>query len=418
MKRLRRKIGIGIALLVLANPGIGAPGSIWSGAQQHGEGWLSLDWFGWFKELDPVWIYHTEHGYLYVSGESTASLYLCDLSLENTWFWTSQGSYPYLYRLGIKQGWYWCYRGGVPGDRWFHRFQDQVDLHQTEMLPPAAPTQLSVLNVTDSTARLTWLDNSTNEEGFEVGTYTPLYPSGNLWNPWGTLPANTTAADLSGLQAGSEYIFYVKAFNKSGNASSNACQFTPLAANLEFYASMDNALVYNSLDSTVQETVFSNSDFGVGNNWSWMPFTGQDVVSYAAALWFDIQSQIQGRSIKSAILEAWVKVLPASWDTVYEAAAFAYPWYGNQITYSNMPNTYTVGVVSVSPPVTAALPVRWNITTIVRNWASGAWVNNGILLSDPNYVFPYGTFYRATIFQSLEDYTDHNQRPKLVIEFQ
>lgn len=105
---------------------------IWYRATVMENGWQVLDWFGWFTKLADPWIYHAEHAYAYISGDDTESFYLYDPAL-GCWFWTSDATYPLLYRYGDGSGWYWYYRGCVPGARWFYRFADGVDVPEGEM---------------------------------------------------------------------------------------------------------------------------------------------------------------------------------------------------------------------------------------------------------------------------------------------
>ena len=74
--------------------------------------------------------------------------------------------------------------------------------------PLIAPSDLTTEAIDFKTIRLNWVDNSSNETGFEVvrslvsdGTYTPV----------GTLPANTTTFTNTGLNSSTAYFYKVKA---------------------------------------------------------------------------------------------------------------------------------------------------------------------------------------------------------------
>lgn len=67
-------------------------------------------------------------------------------------------------------------------------------------------------------------------------------------------------------------------------------------------------------------------------------------------------------------------------------------------------------------PVYAPAWLGWNVTEIVRNWTSGAWVNNGLLFTDEDQVFPYASSLRATSFYS-SDYFAAGGLPSLVVEY-
>ncbi|MFM8286586.1 MAG: fibronectin type III domain-containing protein, partial [Planctomycetaceae bacterium] len=81
---------------------------------------------------------------------------------------------------------------------------------------PAAPGDLAVSDVTQTTANLAWSDRSQDEETFEVE-----YTANNapLWQPWRTLPANTTRLPVSGLQPGTRHAFRVLARNTWGRSA-------------------------------------------------------------------------------------------------------------------------------------------------------------------------------------------------------
>jgi formylglycine-generating enzyme required for sulfatase activity len=98
-----------------------------STAEAQPEGWFHHDWFGWFKDQGNGWIYHAEHQAQYAVGTSTGSFHLFDLGTES-WFWTSEATYPYIYKFGRNAGWYWYYRNCYPGERWFRGYQGQDDL--------------------------------------------------------------------------------------------------------------------------------------------------------------------------------------------------------------------------------------------------------------------------------------------------
>ena len=74
---------------------------------------------------------------------------------------------------------------------------------------PAPPGSPVVKSVSSRTVELSWIDNSHNELGFKVYRGTDLI---------GTLPENTTIFTDSSLQPGSEYLYYIKSYNRSGES--------------------------------------------------------------------------------------------------------------------------------------------------------------------------------------------------------
>ena len=81
--------------------------------------------------------------------------------------------------------------------------------------PPAAPTGLTARLTAPTTANLTWTDNASDETDFLVEA---KIGSGSF-TPFNSFGANTTSADLTGLQPGRTYTFRVKARNASGDST-------------------------------------------------------------------------------------------------------------------------------------------------------------------------------------------------------
>ena len=81
-----------------------------------GEGW-AFTWLGTFNGTFMPWIFHGDHSWMYVWGESTSDdLFAFDLS-SNQWFFTSASLYPNLYSFG-RESWVF-YFDGTSGPREF-----------------------------------------------------------------------------------------------------------------------------------------------------------------------------------------------------------------------------------------------------------------------------------------------------------
>lgn len=92
---------------------------IWQDAVQlGGGGWRWLSWFGFFEEDGNGWIWHVQHGWLNTESLTTASIWF--YSMDMGWLWTSETSYPYLYRWS-DGAWLW-YLEGSSSPRWFYNF--------------------------------------------------------------------------------------------------------------------------------------------------------------------------------------------------------------------------------------------------------------------------------------------------------
>lgn len=69
---------------------------LWAGAVDLGNGWKYLSWFGYFNTSASPWIYHNSLGWLYPMGTSPDNIWFWD-ARTNSFLWTSQTEFPYLY---------------------------------------------------------------------------------------------------------------------------------------------------------------------------------------------------------------------------------------------------------------------------------------------------------------------------------
>jgi fibronectin type 3 domain-containing protein len=82
-------------------------------------------------------------------------------------------------------------------------------------VPPVPPSGLTATAVSSTQAKLTWADNSDNEDGFEI----QLSLDGANFATVGTANVNDTSFFLNGLQPGQGYTFRIRAFNGAGASS-------------------------------------------------------------------------------------------------------------------------------------------------------------------------------------------------------
>ena len=76
----------------------------WSDAKESAGGWRESDWFGTFIPYDNGWLYHVDFGWLYVVQDGSSGLWAW--KKDSGWHWTSQGTFPHLYRNDTKA---WLY---------------------------------------------------------------------------------------------------------------------------------------------------------------------------------------------------------------------------------------------------------------------------------------------------------------------
>ena len=98
-----------------------AAGGAWhSESADTGANWRWFDWLGYFNIGADPWIYHMQHGWLYVfpSVTDTDSVYFWDNSMQSV-LWTSQSVYPSMYRFSDST-WIW-YQKDSSNPRWFNK---------------------------------------------------------------------------------------------------------------------------------------------------------------------------------------------------------------------------------------------------------------------------------------------------------
>jgi len=84
-----------------------------------------------------------------------------------------------------------------------------------EVTKPSAPSNLSAEVVSSTEIKLTWTDNSTNEEGFKIERKT----ASTEWNQITTVEANITEYTDSELSPNTTYYYRVRAYNSGGDSN-------------------------------------------------------------------------------------------------------------------------------------------------------------------------------------------------------
>jgi hypothetical protein len=97
----------------------------------------------------------------------------------------------------------------------------------TETTPPAAPGGAGAVATSSSVIRVSWIDNSSNEEGFQIQRSTS---SSSGFSQVGMTSAGATSLDDGGLAAATTYFYRVRATNAAGNSGwSNVASATTQA---------------------------------------------------------------------------------------------------------------------------------------------------------------------------------------------
>ena len=95
--------------------------TIWPSAVDLGDGWKSPEWFGVYRLSGDPWIFHNEHGWLFVVIEEIGGFWL--FSEELGWLYTSESLYPNLYWYA-EDTWLWYQRGST-APRIFFNFRTE-----------------------------------------------------------------------------------------------------------------------------------------------------------------------------------------------------------------------------------------------------------------------------------------------------
>jgi len=95
--------------------------SWWDAATDLGSGWRNSSWFGIFNVTYYPWIYHKQHGWMYVYGNDPTSMWLWTSDMG--FLWTGSGTYPWLWS-DTQQTWLY-YSAGTSAPRYFYNSKTQ-----------------------------------------------------------------------------------------------------------------------------------------------------------------------------------------------------------------------------------------------------------------------------------------------------
>ena len=129
----------------------------------------------------------------------------------------------------------------------------------TLLAAPAAPSGLGFTDITNSSIRLSWTDNSDNEAGFEILRSTS---SGGPYSSVATVTAGVTTYNNTGLNDNTQYFYRVSAYNIGGSSSYISGNATTLPnppstpSNLAFADVTTNSIRLNWRDRSNNEDGF------------------------------------------------------------------------------------------------------------------------------------------------------------------
>jgi hypothetical protein len=208
----------------------------------------------------------------------------------------------------------------------------------------------------------------------------------------------------------------------SAPSAATASAPTPTPTTITVYASHDQAVHVSPAwpaEANEPEPWFMVNHLGWGYN-----FTADNVRfsrGWGLAFKFDVQSQIAGRSVSKAAL--WLDVLTARTDLSItpriRVNAFMSDWDPSTLTWNIWAGLacQATGEAQAAAPSSLG-PFAIDVTTIVRNWASGAWNNYGFRLMVNEFDPGYTPSNAITTFHSLGSHDSPSQRPRLIVDFQ
>jgi hypothetical protein len=169
--------------------------------------------------------------------------------------------------------------------------------------------------------------------------------------------------------------------------------------------------------------VYGIQALGVGWQYDDIPPYGRHTAGFASTLKFDLGSQTAGRTLTKATLRLRVSTIRQDFAITPQILvnAFTGDWNPATLTWNNCMGLgiHTPGEVQAAAPSTVGSLLDFDVTTIVRNWASGAWANYGLRLWVNQHPDPGGRpSVGTTYFDSLETASEPIHRPQLIIEYQ
>ena len=104
------------------NPSEKALNFLASESNELAGGWLENEWFGSYKSFENGWIYHTSHGWLYLSADPVNGIWAW--SPNRGWVWSTRELYPFLFQSNTNN---WIYFMTVPeGGTYYYNYSTKL----------------------------------------------------------------------------------------------------------------------------------------------------------------------------------------------------------------------------------------------------------------------------------------------------
>ena len=282
---------------------------------------------------------------------------------------------------------------------------------------PAAPT-IAAGTQLQMTAMGTYSDGSQQD----ITTLTGL-----IWTSAtpGAVSVNTTGM-ARGVAAGSS-LLSASAAGRTGSTTATVPAIAPPPpTTVILYPVNDNTIASSSLSLVPETTVhqfnywFSSPGIGMGCNHLYGVITNIQNISCARGLIKFNLAALAGKTIQSATLSLTTSAhgvgrYPDQWYL----AASASPWAGSTVTWRNYGDlTYTASIGYQNPPTFVGQIFSLDQTATVRNWVSGAYVNNGFAMALTREQLRFCACDSFDLFEFHSNEDPSGRGPKLTVTYQ
>ena len=199
----------------------------------------------------------------------------------------------------------------------------------------------------------------------------------------------------------------------------------PSGGSIGIYADYDNWRVLSDFSPTANSTAHPNGNLAAGCFWNFNTFLFiQDFACYSSAIHFPMSGldtksasfNLAGKTIDRAYFVVSVNSTPLSPTNLY-VGAIGTGWNTNTLNGNQSLPYYNAGASIQGSPVSYG-GYAFDVTTMVQQWANGGWVNNGILLDDAEFVFPYASIIRTSFFYSTDSFNNNPlNKPTLWVDY-
>ena len=258
--------------------------------------------------------------------------------------------------------------------------------------PPTAPSGATGTDITQSSIRLYWTDNSSNETGFR------MYRNGSQVT---TVGVNTTTYTFSGLSCGTSYTLGVAAYNGDGTSSQSSTTVStiicsPTAPSSPSLITMaDSSQILSWTDNSNNESGFYIYQWN-GSSWVYHSSVGVDVASkYITGLscgtsyTFGVQSYNGGGSSSIVSSNAATTypcvVAPTLSSTLSSPTQISFSWnnVANELRYGLYQSNGTAVDTNI-PADTTTYSLPWPVCGSSSFYIKAAYQHGIAVWSDPS----------------------------------